>query len=461
MSAAKFVSSFRLASLLRHEKDPSAAFKLFRNPNPETANPERPFRYSLLCYDIIITKLGRAKMFDELQHVLYQLKSDTRIAPTEVIFCNVIDFYARGRLPNHALQLFDDMPLYRCQRTVKSVNSLLNALLKCRQFEKMSDILLGMEKFGNPDACTYNILINGCFRNGCCDDAWRLFDEMLRNKVKPSGVTFGTLIHGLCRDSKVKEALKMKHDMLKMYGVRPTIHVYASLIKALCEIGELSLAFKLKEEANEGKIKLDSAIYSTLISSLLKVGRSNEVSGLLEEMRENLCKPDTVTYNVLINGFCIKSDTESACRVLDEMEEKGCKPDVISFNMVLAALCKAKKLTEASYLFEDMPRRGCGPDVVSYRVVFDGLCDGMQSKEAASILDEMLFKGYKPRRDGLERFLKGLCQNGNLEILGKVMGSLHQRDAIDAEIWSIIIDTAFKELKICHMSDSIDLLLTR
>ncbi|ESQ30084.1 hypothetical protein EUTSA_v10011454mg [Eutrema salsugineum] len=456
MSAVKPVSSFRLASLLRREKDPSTAIKLFRNPDPVSTNPSRPFRYSLLCYDIIITKLGRSKMFDELDQVLLQLKSDTRIVPTEILFCNVISYFGHGRLPSRALHVFDEMPQYRCKPTVKSVNSLLNALLKCGDFDKMKEILSKIDKFGDPDACTYNILIHGCSLSGRFDDALMLFDEMVKRKVKPTSVTFGTLIHGFCKNSMVKEALKMKHDMLKVYGVSPTAHIYASLVKALCQIGELSLAFKLKDEAYEGKINVDSAIFSTLISSLIKAARSDEVSGILEEMRAKGCKPDTVTYNVLINGFCVENDFESAYRVLDEMVEEGLKPDVISYNMILGALFRIQNWKEATYLFEDMPRRGCVPDILSYRIVFDGLSEALQFEEAEVILEEMLFKGYKPRRDRLERFLQRLCESGKLEILGKVIRSLHRGNVVDADVWSVIMSTVSKEPVI---SDSIDLVL--
>ncbi|CAN6820389.1 unnamed protein product [Brassica oleracea] len=371
MSTVKKVTSFKLASLLRRENDPSAAIKLFRNPDPESTNPQKPFRYSLLCYDLIITKLGSSKMFDELDRILLQLKSDTRIVPTEIIFCNVVKYFARGRLPTRALHVFDEMPQYRCQRTIKSFNSLLNALLKCGAFDEMKKVLTRVDEYGEPDACTYNILISGYSQSGCFDEALKLFDEMVKKKVKPTGVTFGTIIRMLCNDLKVKEALKMKHDMLKVYGVFPTVHIYASLIKALCQDGELGLAFKLKDE-----VKADSAIYSTLISSLIKAGRSDEVSGILEEMREKGCEPDTVTYNVLINGFCLENDFESAYKVLDDMVEKGLKPDVISYNMILGALFRIQNWKEGAYLFEDMPRRGCVPDVLSYRIVFDGLCEG-------------------------------------------------------------------------------------
>ncbi|KAF2609830.1 hypothetical protein F2Q70_00013813 [Brassica cretica] len=434
MSTVKKVTSFKLASLLRRENDPSAAIKLFRNPDPESTNPQKPFRYSLLCYDLIITKLGSSKMFDELDQILLQLKSDTRIVPTEIIFCNVVKYFARGRLPTRALHVFDEMPQYRCQRTIKSFNSLLNALLKCGAFDEMKKVLTRVDEYGEPDACTYNILINGFSQSGRFDEALKLFDEMVKKKVKPTGVTFGTIIRMLCNDLKVNEALKMKHDMLKVYGVFPTVHIYASLIKALCQVGELGLAFKLKDE-----VKADSAIYSTLISSLIKAGRSDEVSGILEEMREKGCEPDTVTYNVLINGFCLENDFESAYKVLDDMVEKGLKPDVISYNMILGALFRIQNWKEGAYLFEDMPRRGCVPDVLSYRIVFDGLCEGLKFEEAAVILDEMMFKGYKPRRDRLERFLQRLCESEKMEILGDVISSLNKGNAYDADFWKSVL----------------------
>ncbi|KAF3514469.1 hypothetical protein F2Q69_00010131, partial [Brassica cretica] len=310
MSAVKNISSFRLASLLRLENNPSAAIKLFGNPDPESTNPQKPFRYSLLCYDLIITKLGGSKMIDELDH----------LPPPAQKQSSQQRFY-----------------YYRCQRTINSVNSLLNALLKCGAFDKAKEVLTRVGEFGKPDACTYNVLISGYSQSGCFDEAVKLFDEMVERKVKPTGVTFGTLMHGLCKYLKVKEALKMKQDMLKVYGVCPTVHVYAFLIKALCRVGELSLAFKLKDE-----VKVDSTIYYTLISLLIKDGRSNEVPEILEEMREKGCEPDKVTYNVLVNGFCVENDLESAYRVLDEMVEKGLKPDVISYNMILGALFRIR-----------------------------------------------------------------------------------------------------------------------
>ncbi|PON93282.1 Pentatricopeptide repeat [Trema orientale] len=45
-----------------------------------------------------------------------------------------------------ALQMFDQIPTFRCGLIVKSYNSVLDALFKCSEVEKMREFLVG---FGN------------------------------------------------------------------------------------------------------------------------------------------------------------------------------------------------------------------------------------------------------------------------------------------------------------------------
>ncbi|KMT05259.1 hypothetical protein BVRB_7g173990 [Beta vulgaris subsp. vulgaris] len=456
MEKLKAVSPFRLAALLRREKDPKLALQLFLNPNSNPNSTHKPYPYSLLSYDLIITKLGRAKLFEELELILSKLKLETRFTPSEIIFCNIITYYARARLAERALHVFDEMPSFRCGRTVKSLNTLLNGLLICREFDKMQKVFVGLDWFACPDACTYNIMINACRVQDDMVGAWELFDEMRNRGIRPNEVTFSTLITGLCRSLKVNEALKLKKDMFKVYNVEPTSYVYASLIKGLCEIKELSLAFQLKDEMLERNIQVDSAIYTTLITGLFKVGRNNEVYVVLEEMKSKGCIPDTATYNALIAGHCAEKHFDLALRSLNEMEEKTFKPDVISYNVLIKAYFKEGKIKEAIDLFEDMPRRGCKPDVVSYRIVVQGLLSGMQLKEVAFMLDEMIFKGYAPHHATVDKFMNLLHEQGNLELLFEVVNSLAKGNHIDSDSWTLAISTITSKYKLLNFHDVFD-----
>ncbi|XP_021769765.1 putative pentatricopeptide repeat-containing protein At1g53330 [Chenopodium quinoa] len=449
MEKLKPFSPFRLSALLRQQKDPKLALNLFLNPNSNN----KPYPYSLLSYDLIITKLGRAKMFDELELILSKLKLETRFTPTEIIFCNVITYYAQARLPERALHVFDEIPSFRCPRTVKSLNTLLNGLLICREFDKLERVFVGIDWFASPDVCSYNIMINSYRVRNDMESAWKMFDEMRERRVRPNEVTFSTLITGLCASLKVKEALRLKKDMTRVYNVEPTFYVYASLIKGFCEIKELNLAFKLKDEMLEKNVEVDSAIYTTLISGLFKVGRKDEVVVVLEEMKRIGCLPNTVTYNALISGYCAEKRFDLALEVLNEMEGKTCKPDVISYNVLIKAYFNEGKIREATDLFEDMPRRGCKPDVVSYRIVVQGLLSGMKLKEVAFILDEMVFKGYAPHLLTVNKFMNLLCEEGDLELLFEVVNILAKGNYIDTNSWTLAVSAISSNYELLDFHD--------
>ncbi|XP_051125811.1 putative pentatricopeptide repeat-containing protein At1g53330 [Andrographis paniculata] len=442
----KKISPFRLSSLLRLEKDPNKALRLFLTPISANPNP-KPFRYSLLCYDLIISKLGKARMFPEMEKILHQLKNDARVIPPEVILCNVITYYGRARLPDKALKVFDDIPAFRCQKTIKSVNTLLNALLNCRAFDEMRRLVAAIDSHAPPDVCTYNILINACCIG---NDLWRarkVFDEMPERGVQPNVVTFGTFIHGLCANSNVKEALRLKTRMAIEFGIAPNSHIYTALAKALCKVGELHKAIELKDEMLAKNAGSDPAVYSTLIAAFFKVGRNREAGELLDEMKRNGIKPDTVTYNAMINGFCRAKDIASAFRELIEMEKGECKPDVISYNLIMSALCREGKATKARELLKDMARRKCAPDIVSYRVVFDGLCDKKRFEDAASLLDEMILLGYVCPCSSTAKFIDRLVGPGEDRDVWAFLVRLVKRNSVDRCVWRLVSSLACNDDK--------------
>nr|GMC70266.1 putative pentatricopeptide repeat-containing protein At1g53330 [Ipomoea batatas] len=453
MEKMKKVSPFRLSSLIRLEKDPKLALQLFLNPNPGQIHNASPIRYSILSYDRIICKLGRAKMFDEMETILEKLKEDTRVIPKEVIFCNVISFYGRARMPERAIRTFHRIPDFRCPRTMKSANSLLSSLLLCREFAKMEEIISCFGNYGCPDVCTYNILINACCILGDLTNAWNVFDEMRSRGPSPNVITFGTLINGLCSNLEMEKAIELKECMIREFKLKPNAYLYAALIKGLCKDNKLDVAITMKEEMLKKRVELDSAIYATLISAFFKNGRKDEVQGLLEEMNKNECKCDTVTYNAMIHGLSEEGDFDSAFGVLNQMQEQGAEPDVISYNVIIRGLCKKGKFRDANELFEDMPRRKCTPDVVTYRILFDGLCDGMQFQEATLILDEMVFKGLSPRPESTSRFITGLVQGGDMELLLRALNTSARGNLIGADVWRLIISTVCKEDKLFEASE--------
>ena len=128
-------------------------------------------------------------------------------------------------------------------------------------------------------------------------------------------------------------------------------------------------------------------------------------------------------------------------------------------NGVIGWLCKEGKWREADDLFRDMPRRQCVPDVVTYRTVFDGLCQWMQFEEAGLVLEEMVFKGYVPCSSSLNEFVGRLCQEGDFELLGKVLSGLGGGFFCNENVWKTVVSLVCKSEKLSGAFELLDALV--
>ncbi|CAL4896213.1 unnamed protein product [Urochloa decumbens] len=430
--AGKKFSSYHLAAALRREPDPTAALRLFLNPSTTST---APFRYSLLWYDLIISKLAAARLFPAMESVLSRLASSPGLRPREQLLCCVISAYGRARLPAAARRAFAH-PAFPDPRTARALNTLLHALLACRA--PIRDLLMVCHETRIPPvAGTYNILIRAAAASGSLEHARHLFDEMLERSIAPTVVTFGTLVTALCDAGRLEDAFQVKEVMFKRYNVPPNAYVYTSLMKGLCDKGEVDAAVRLKEEmAGNAELVLDSAVYATLLRAFFRVGRKGEVVGLLEEMKGRGIAADRVVYNAMIAGFCEdERDPSAAFAVLDDMQKNACEADVVTYDTLVVGLCKLGRWRDAAELVEDMPRRGCPPHMVTYRLLFYGMCAAGEFLEADQVLNEMVFKGFAPSKDCVRKFVQGIEREGDAALLESVLCRLAKVNALELSGW--------------------------
>lgn len=107
--------------------------------------------------------------------------------------------------------------------------SLMEHYCSSGQIDKAIALHSKMEKLkGSLDVSTYNVLLDGLFKNGRLDEAVRIFDYMKELDVVNS-LCFATMISGLCRIKELRKAMKLHDEMLKM-GLKPDEATYKRLI---------------------------------------------------------------------------------------------------------------------------------------------------------------------------------------------------------------------------------------
>ncbi|KAK1295075.1 putative pentatricopeptide repeat-containing protein [Acorus calamus] len=206
---------------------------------------------------------------------------------------------------------------------------------------------------------TWTIIIGGYARSARPDDAFDLFNRMLRSGIDPDDLTLASVLCG--RD------------------VSP-VQVHARVVKT----GHASTVL----------------VVNTLIDSYAKCGLFDESRALFDGSRER----DSITYNTMIVACHRHGCDERAVDLFHDMRALGLRPTQYTFSGVLfaatalthiglarqthALICD--RLDEAETLFQEAPERDC----VSYNVMITGYARVGRFVESLRLFRELQFKGF-------------------------------------------------------------------
>lgn len=121
---------------------------------------------------------------------------------------------------------------------------------------------------------------------------------------------------------KVTEASELFKRFVA-FGCRPNVIVCATLIKGLCQTGNLSHAFKLLDDMINGEcsdvFQPNVVCYASIIGGICKEGFVKKAKVLFLDMKGKRIYPDAFVYNPLIHGYCCTGNWEEAKGLFIEM----------------------------------------------------------------------------------------------------------------------------------------------
>ncbi|MED6213887.1 Pentatricopeptide repeat-containing protein, chloroplastic [Stylosanthes scabra] len=261
--------------------------------------------------------------------------------------------------------------------------------------------------------------------------AEKLFDEMIQRGVKPSIVTFSTMISCAATCSMPYKAVEWFESM-PSFECEPDDNIYSTIIYAYARVGNADKAISLYDRAKTEKWHVDKVAFSALIkmhgmagnydgclnvyndmkffgakpnlvtynSVLYAMGRARrayQAKVIYEEMVNDGVLPNWPTYAALLQAYCRGRFKEDALSVYKEMKEKGMDMNVVLYNMLLAMCADVGCTDKAVEIFEDMKNSAaCRPDSFTFSSLIDMYsCIGKVS-EAEETLNEMIDYGIQP-----------------------------------------------------------------
>lgn len=178
-----------------------------------------------------------------------------------------------------------------------------------------------------PSVFLYNAVIGKLGKARRIDDCLFYFGDMQAKNIRPSSVTYGTLVNALCRTSEERFAEEMFDEMESMPNYRPRAAPYNSIIQYFLNTKrDRSKVLSYYERMKMRGIKPTSHTYKLLIeaNASLEPVNLSAAEAILEEMKVAGIQPEAVHYGTLIHAKgCVMHDMDAARATFDSVVANG------------------------------------------------------------------------------------------------------------------------------------------
>ena len=228
-----------------------------------------------------------------------------------------------------------------------------------------------------PGVFLYNAVIGKLGKARRIDDCLFYFGDMQSRNIKPTSVTYGTLVNALCRTSEEKFAEEMFDEMESMPNYRPRAAPYNSIIQ-----------FFLNTKRDRGK-----------------------VLGYFERMKSKNIKPTSHTFKLLIEAHASLEpvDLKAAEAVLDDVKAAGLEAEAVHYGSLIHAKgCVMHDMAGARALFDFVLSSGTiRPTDSLYQNLFEAMVANHQVAETTEVL-----RGMAKRNVGMTPYIANTLIHG-------------------------------------------------
>ncbi|KAL6840341.1 hypothetical protein ACP4OV_030151 [Aristida adscensionis] len=308
----------------------------------------------------------------------------------------VIEAARKKSLFRSACEVCEKMIGSGCFPSGEKVGKILTFLCEGRKVKEAHSLYLAAKEKVQIPRSALDFLVGALARNDeTIGTAVQLLEEYQGESLKHAGKSFTTVIHALCRRSKVENAknLLMKMVLLEEYqgeSLKNAGKTFATVIHGLCRKKKLEDAKTLlMRMVNLGPAP-DKAVFNFVITALSKEGEMEDAKGLLRVMESQGLSPDVYTYSVLMSGYTKGGMVDEAHGLLREAKKIHKKLNRVIYHILIRGYCKIEEFGKAIECLKEMQKDGLQPNVDEYDKLIQTLClKAMDWKKAETLLDEM------------------------------------------------------------------------
>ena len=275
-------------------------------------------------------------------------------------------------------------------------NAVLSAAEKCgeRGLELAREIFETLSEPSSKttstskDIFTFNTYISLLSQTGRGEEAFRVFDRLVRSGLKPDKYTYTALVRS-CNEDDVQELL---YDMQER-SIKPDVVFYNTVMSTLCEKRRWTAATRLVTDMEARSISPNGVTYGLLMSSLLRASKPSACLALFESAsaseRSSSIIQNVYLYTTAITAASALGDHDRAMELLSRMSANGVKPNEKTLSAAMSACLKNRDADLAIKLFEKIRN----PDSRSMQGGIRAFCLRGDSQAALQLLASSRMKG--------------------------------------------------------------------
>jgi len=299
------------------------------------------------------------------------------------------------------------LPHYRIVRYgwVTILDAMVAASLTCGQRDLAARYHQDLLDMGAaPTANTFGLYITTLKESTkTFDEATEAVKIFLRAKaegVEPSSFLYNALIGKLGKARRIDDCLFYFSEMRNL-GIRPTSVTYGTIVNALCRVSDEKFAEELFEEMESmPNYKPRPAPYHSMMQFFLTTKRDrSKVLAYYERMRAKRIEPTTHTFKLLIDTYATLEpvDMAAAEQVLEQIRAAGAVPEAVHYSSLIHAKgCVLHDMEGARQLFDTvLADTRIRPQACLYQALFEAMVANHQIADTEPVLADMRARGVE------------------------------------------------------------------
>jgi len=260
-------------------------------------------------------------------------------------------------------------------------------------------------------------------------EAVKIFHRAKSEGVEPSSFLYNALIGKLGKARRIDDCLFYFGEMRNL-GIRPTSVTYGTIVNALCRVSDEKFAESLFEEMEEmPNYKARPAPYNSLMQFYLTTKRDqSKVLAYYERMKSKGIQPTNHTYKLLIDTYATLEpiNMEAAEAVLDVIRSTGQTPDPVHYSSLIHAKgCVLHDMEGARKIFDSvMTDPSIRPQACLYQALFESMVANHRVTETEPILQNMSVRRVDMTPYIANTLIHGWANEKNIEKSKSVFNSV-------------------------------------